>query len=176
MQGEVELVDRLEEGEVGAASQTLETGLLPSRHFFGQQESEKITIGPTFVFGSMSHLLVDPAHVRQVETPEEGLHFRLGEIQALRDLVVGRDGHRFTSRGRRFSLAALVPTERSLRRISRSVTRERRGCWASRCGNDAPKAKARAFHISPATAAVRAAQRIVSRSAPHWGGHQQAYN
>ncbi len=95
--GEVEFLDGLEEGEAGAAGEALQACLLPSRHFFGQQESEEVAERPAVLLGLAGHLLVDPAHVSQVEALEESLQFRLGEIPALGDVVVGRDVHRFTS-------------------------------------------------------------------------------
>jgi len=63
LQSEIELIDGLKEGEVRAASEALQAGLLASRDFFGEQKSEEVAIGPTFFLGPMGHLLVDTAHV-----------------------------------------------------------------------------------------------------------------
>jgi len=46
LQGEIELIDGLEEGEMRAARATLQTGLLTVRHLFGQQQREKVAIRP----------------------------------------------------------------------------------------------------------------------------------
>src|SRR5262249_7470166 len=87
LQREVELVDGLEEGEVRVSGTALDAGLLPSRYFFGQQQSEEIPIRPAFLLGPARDLFVDPAHVRQVQTPEVNLELALGELQALRCVV-----------------------------------------------------------------------------------------
>ncbi|MFZ0291567.1 MAG: hypothetical protein WAL65_21015, partial [Candidatus Sulfotelmatobacter sp.] len=64
-----ELINGLEEGKVSLAGAALQAGLLAVGHFFGQQKSEKVAIGPGFFLGSIRYLLVDAACVRQVETP-----------------------------------------------------------------------------------------------------------
>src|SRR5262249_35604273 len=97
LQREVELVDGLEEGEVRVSGTALDAGLLPSRYFFGQQKSEQVPIGPAFLLSPARDLFVDPAHVRQVQTPEVNLELALGELQALR-CVVDLCGHQCTSR------------------------------------------------------------------------------
>ena len=49
LQREVELIDGFEEREVGAPRTTLQSRLFPSRHFFGQQQSQEVSIRPTFL-------------------------------------------------------------------------------------------------------------------------------
>src|ERR1700683_891478 len=73
LQSEVELIDGLEEREVRMARAALETRLLPAGHFFGEQQSEEVPIGPAFLLGSRRDLFIDPAHVCQVEAPEVNL-------------------------------------------------------------------------------------------------------
>jgi hypothetical protein len=98
LQGEVELVDGLEEREVRAPGAALQSRLLPSCHFFGQQESEEVPIRPALLFGSTSDLLIDPAHVRQVEASEVNLQLTLGEFQAPGIVEVILCCYRYTSR------------------------------------------------------------------------------
>ena len=83
LQSEIELIDGLEEGEVRAAGAALQSGLLASCNFFGEQKSEEVAIGPTFFFGSMRHLLVDAAHVREVETLEQSIELRRRKLRSL---------------------------------------------------------------------------------------------
>src|SRR5215469_18146248 len=59
LQTEVELVNRLQEGEVRFAGKTLQPGLLTMRHFFGQQQRLKVAVGPVLFLGSIRALLVD---------------------------------------------------------------------------------------------------------------------
>jgi hypothetical protein len=58
LQRKVELVDGLEEREVCAPSTTLQSRLLPSRHFLGQQQSQEVSIRPTFLLGPNGNFLV----------------------------------------------------------------------------------------------------------------------
>jgi hypothetical protein len=97
LQREVELVDGLEEREVCAPCTTLQSCLLPSRHFFGQQQSQEVSIRPTFLLRPNGNLQVDPAHVRQVEAPEVYLELALGEFQTLGRVVFLLWGHRCLS-------------------------------------------------------------------------------
>ena len=55
-------------------------GLLTMRYLFGQQEGEKIPIGPAFLLGPIHHLLVDAAGVGQVQSPEQRLQLPIGEF------------------------------------------------------------------------------------------------
>jgi hypothetical protein len=66
----------------------LQSRLFPSRHFFGQQQSQEVPIGPTFLLGPISDLFVNPARVRQVEASEVSLELAFGEFQTLRRVVV----------------------------------------------------------------------------------------
>jgi hypothetical protein len=59
LQSEIELINGLEEGKVSLAGAALQAGLLAVCHFFGQQKSEKVAIGPVFFLGSIRYLLVD---------------------------------------------------------------------------------------------------------------------
>jgi len=71
------------------ASKTMaEKARFPSRYFFGQQQSQEVPIRPTFLLGPNGNLLVDPAHVRQVEAPEVYLELPLGEFQTFHRVVV----------------------------------------------------------------------------------------
>src|SRR5215469_6830567 len=78
LQGEIELINGLEEGKVSLAGAALQAGLLAVRHLFGQQKSEKVAIAPVFSLGSFHHLLIDAACVRQVQTSEQSLKLALG--------------------------------------------------------------------------------------------------
>src|SRR6202162_2166526 len=80
LQSEIELINGLEEGKVSLAGAALQAGLLAVRHFFGQQKSEKVAIGPVFFLGSIRYLLVDAACMRQVETSEQKLELALGKV------------------------------------------------------------------------------------------------
>src|SRR6266404_9022842 len=96
LQSEVELVDGLEERKVRAPRAALQSCLLPSRYFFGQQQSQEVPIRPTFLLGPISDLFVNPARVRQVEAPEVNLELAFGEFQTLQSVVVLLCGHRCT--------------------------------------------------------------------------------
>ena len=98
LQREVELFNGLEEREVCAPRAALQSRLLPSRYFFGQQQSQEVSIRPTFFFRPNGNLLVDPARVRQVETPEVNLELALRQFQTLGCVVVLLWRHRCTSR------------------------------------------------------------------------------
>ena len=50
------------------------------RHLFGQQEGEKIPIGPVFLLRPFDDLLIDAAGVRQVQAPEQRLQLPVGEL------------------------------------------------------------------------------------------------
>src|SRR6267143_1091246 len=69
------------------ASAALQPRLLPSRYFFGQQQSQEVPIRPTFLLRPIRDYFVDSAHVRQVEASEVRLELTLGEFQTLR--IVG---------------------------------------------------------------------------------------
>jgi len=98
LQREIELVDSLEEGEVCAPRAALQSRLLASRYFFGQQQSQEVPIRPTFLLRPNGHLLVNPAHVRQVKAPEVSLELALGEFQTRESVQVILCRHRCTSR------------------------------------------------------------------------------
>src|SRR6267154_3138484 len=98
LQSEVELVDGLKEREVCAPRTTLQPRLLPLRYFFGQQQSQEVSIRPTFLLRSNGNLFVNPACVRQLQTPEVNLELPLGQFRALHSVVVMLCGHRCTSR------------------------------------------------------------------------------
>src|SRR4029077_8179389 len=63
-----------------------------------QQQSQEVSIRPTFFFRPNGNLLVDPARVRQVETPEVNLELALRQFQTLGCVVVLLWRHRCTSR------------------------------------------------------------------------------
>src|SRR5215472_12091991 len=88
LQGEVELVDGLQEGEVRVSSAALQSRLLPSRYFFGQQESQEIPIGPVSLLSPFCYVFIHPAHVRQIQSPKVYFELTLGEPQTLRCVVV----------------------------------------------------------------------------------------
>src|SRR5215472_12874200 len=83
LQGEVELIDGFQEGEVCVSSAALQSRLLPSRYFFSQQESQKVPIGPVFLLRPFCYVFIDPAHVRQIQSPEVYFELPLGKLQAL---------------------------------------------------------------------------------------------
>jgi hypothetical protein len=64
LQREVELVDGLEEREVRAPRAALQSCLLPSRYFFGQQQSQEVPIRPTFLLCPNGNLLVNAVTVK----------------------------------------------------------------------------------------------------------------
>ena len=81
LQTEVELIDSLEEGKVSLAGKTLQARLLAMGHFFGQQQSKKITIAPVFLLGSIGHVLVDTTGVRQVQPSEQRFQLSFGKLR-----------------------------------------------------------------------------------------------
>src|ERR1700691_4247003 len=81
LQSEIELIYGLEEGKVSLAGAALQAGLRAVGHFFGQQKSEKVAIGPVFFLGSIRHLLVDAGCVRQVQTSEQRLELAFGKFR-----------------------------------------------------------------------------------------------
>ena len=97
LQREVELVDGLEEREVRAPRAALQSRLLPSRYFFGQQQSQEVPIRPPFLLGPISDLFVNPARVRQIQTPEVNLELAFGEFQTLGGVVILLWRHRWIS-------------------------------------------------------------------------------
>jgi len=98
LQSEVKLVDSLEEREVCTPRAALQSRLFPSRHFFGQQQSQEVSIRPTFFFRSSGNFLVDPARVRQIEAPEVNLQLALRQARILGWVVVLLCGQRCISR------------------------------------------------------------------------------
>jgi len=66
LQSEIELINGFEERKVSLSGAALQASLLAVRHFFGQQKSEKVAIRPVLFLGSIHHLLVGAACVRQV--------------------------------------------------------------------------------------------------------------
>jgi len=98
LQREVELVDGLEEREVCTPRAALQSRLFPSRHFFGQQQSQEVSVRPTFLLCPNGNLLVDPARVRQIEAPEVNLQLALGQFQTLGSVVFLLWRHRCTLR------------------------------------------------------------------------------
>ena len=82
LQGEVEVVDGLEIGKVGATRQPLQPCLLAMRHFLGDEQGEEVPVGPLLLFGARDHLAIDPAQVRQVETLEQRVELDFGKSRA----------------------------------------------------------------------------------------------
>ena len=81
LQTEVELLNGLEEGEVGLAGKTLQARLLAMGHFFGQQKSKKITIAPVFFLGSIRQVLVDTTGMCQVQPSEQRLQLPFRKLR-----------------------------------------------------------------------------------------------
>ena len=52
------------------AGKTLQSRLLPMRHFFSQQKSKKIAIAPVFLFGPVRYVFVDTTCVCEVQSSE----------------------------------------------------------------------------------------------------------
>jgi hypothetical protein len=66
LEGEVELVNGLEEGEPGPPGEPLDAGLLPVGHLLGNQDGEEVAVRPAFGLGSLDEGAVDAAGVGQV--------------------------------------------------------------------------------------------------------------
>src|SRR5262245_57862915 len=62
--GEVEVVDRFQEREMGPAGQSRESGLLAVRDFFRRQEHEEIAIRAPLPFDSIDQSRTRGAHSR----------------------------------------------------------------------------------------------------------------
>ncbi len=75
LQREVEVVDRLEVGEMRAAREPLQPGLCAMRHFFGDEQRQKVPIGPLLLLGARDCVGMDPTHVGQVEPLEQRVEF-----------------------------------------------------------------------------------------------------
>jgi hypothetical protein len=68
---EVEIVDRFEKREVGAAREPTEPRLLALRDFLRDEEREEILIGPLFVLGTDEQVAPHTAGVGEMETLEQ---------------------------------------------------------------------------------------------------------
>jgi hypothetical protein len=76
--GEVELVDGLEEGELGPAREALDARLLAVGHLLGHEHGEELAVGPLLALGARDELAVDAPGVGQVEPLEHRLEVDLG--------------------------------------------------------------------------------------------------
>jgi len=85
LEGEVEVVDGLEEGEAGAASESLDTGLLAMSDLLGDEGGKEVAVRPGLGLGLIDEGGVDTASIGEVEAFEEGVE------------VEGCGGHRGSS-------------------------------------------------------------------------------
>jgi hypothetical protein len=79
LQGEVEIIDGLEEGEVGIADGSLDTSLLSMSDLLADQHGKEITTGPGLGLGSLNQRLPASSGIRKVQALE---HQR--EVQGFR--------------------------------------------------------------------------------------------
>ena len=77
MIGEIEIVDRLEKGKVGAPREARQTGLLAVRDLFRRQECEEIAVRPRFALGAVDELPPDAARIREMQAFEERVEIRV---------------------------------------------------------------------------------------------------
>jgi hypothetical protein len=66
LHGEIEIIDRLEKGEVRAAHHARNPRLLALRDFFRDEERQEVTIAPLLAFRALHQLAPRSASIRQV--------------------------------------------------------------------------------------------------------------
>ncbi len=71
LEGEVVLVDGLEERKVGALDAALNAGLRPMGNFLGHQEGQEVPVADRFLFGPGHQFWIQPAHGGQVQPAEK---------------------------------------------------------------------------------------------------------
>jgi hypothetical protein len=90
LEGEVEVVDGLEEGEVGGAGEALDAGLLTVSDLLGEEEGEEVAEGPLLLLGAGGEVAVDARSVGEVESLAERLDVKLGRFhKILREERIG---------------------------------------------------------------------------------------
>jgi len=85
----------LKKGKCAAPGAALQTGLLSSGYFFGQQENQELPIRPAFLLGLSGHSLVDPAHMRQVQALKQSIELALGKFTTRRNGKTGFRSYRY---------------------------------------------------------------------------------
>jgi hypothetical protein len=73
LEGEVELLDGLQEGEAGAPHAALDPGLGAVGDLFGHEAGQELAVGQPVLLGPLCQFRIEPAHCRQVEPPEQGV-------------------------------------------------------------------------------------------------------
>jgi hypothetical protein len=71
LQGEVVLVDGLEEGEVGAAHAPLNAGLGAMRDLLGHEQGQEVTVAQAVLLGALREVGIEPADGGQVQPAQE---------------------------------------------------------------------------------------------------------
>jgi hypothetical protein len=77
---EVEVVDRLQEGEVSLPREPLETSFLTMSDLLREKHREEVAEGPLFLLGSSDEIAPDPPRVGEVEALQNPLDVDLGEV------------------------------------------------------------------------------------------------
>ena len=73
LEGEVEVVDRLQEGEAGVASDAGQTSLLSLGDFLREEHLEQVLVGPVFLLGARAEVAPGAASVREVKALQHGV-------------------------------------------------------------------------------------------------------
>jgi hypothetical protein len=76
--GEVEIIDRLQKGKVGAPRESPQACLLPMRDLLGDQEGEEIVIRPRLALGPLHEIAPDAPGIREMQSFEEGIEIPIG--------------------------------------------------------------------------------------------------
>jgi len=78
--GEVEVIDGLEEGKACATRKRLQTRLLAMSDLFGDEDAEKIAVGPLLLLGADNEVAPDAPRVSQVKAAEQRIDVDVGWI------------------------------------------------------------------------------------------------
>ena len=78
LEGEVVLVDGLQEGEPGAAGAALDPGLRAMGNFLGHQQGEVVAVRHAVALGAVGQVGIEPADGRQVQAAQEAVEVEGG--------------------------------------------------------------------------------------------------
>jgi hypothetical protein len=82
LQGEVEVIDGLEEGKARAPRETPESRLLPLGDLLGDEKGEKVPVGPLLVLSSLHELSPDPSGIGEMKSLQEKVELVIGGLHS----------------------------------------------------------------------------------------------
>lgn len=80
--GEVELVDGLEEGELGVTRESLDARLLSLGNLLGDEHGEEVAVGPLLAFGASDEIAPDTPGVGEAQALEQCVELDLGGVHS----------------------------------------------------------------------------------------------